>query len=253
MNCQRFESAISELARGQMMEVDLRNEALAHCEECDDCHLRLRDEEMLSRSLRSLSEEMEVLEAPARVEAELLQAFRSRQVVVPMRPRPVWSRYIVAAVAAVLLIVVSVVAFKWSGSSPEKLNAKDQTPKIQETLPPPVEPTPAPQQVDQRDKLAINNNVEPVHRSRRNVSNRPRPSAAVANHVRNEVTTDFMPLGYMNAANFQDGAQIIRVEVPRSALANFGYMVNMERPNQRVKADVLLGSDGMAHAIRFVQ
>ena len=80
-----------------------------------------------------------------------------------------------------------------------------------------------------------------------------RPENQMANHVTNEIATDFIPLSYLNAASLQDGGQIIRVELPRSALANFGLPVNMERYNEKVKADVLLGVDGMAHAIRFVQ
>jgi len=75
----------------------------------------------------------------------------------------------------------------------------------------------------------------------------------VANHVTNEIATDFIPLSYMSAANLQDGGQIVRVQLPRSALANFGLPVNMDRYNEKVKADVLFGVDGMAHAIRFVQ
>ena len=50
-----------------------------------------------------------------------------------------------------------------------------------------------------------------------------------------------------------DGGQIVRVELPRSALANFGLPVNMDRSNEKVKADVLFGVDGLAHAIRFIQ
>jgi hypothetical protein len=45
----------------------------------------------------------------------------------------------------------------------------------------------------------------------------------------------------------------MRVELPRSALAGFGLPVNMDRVNERVKADVLVGPDGQAQAIRFVQ
>ena len=57
----------------------------------------------------------------------------------------------------------------------------------------------------------------------------------------------------MNAASLQDGGQIVRVELPRSALVNFGLPVNMDRYNEKVKADVIFGVDGLAHAIRFVQ
>jgi len=72
----------------------------------------------------------------------------------------------------------------------------------------------------------------------------------VANHA--EIATDFIPLRPMNAASFQDGGQIVRVELPRSALASFGLPVNMDRYNEKVKADVIFGVDGMAHAIRFI-
>jgi len=67
------------------------------------------------------------------------------------------------------------------------------------------------------------------------------------------VATEFMPVGYLSVDALQDGGQIVRVELPRTTLVKFGLPVNMDRYNERVKADVLLGLDGMAHAIRFVQ
>jgi hypothetical protein len=68
-----------------------------------------------------------------------------------------------------------------------------------------------------------------------------------------EVVSPFMPLGDTNPANIQEGAQVVRVELPRYAMARFGLPVNMERYDERVKADVWLGADGLARAIRFVQ
>jgi len=91
-----------------------------------------------------------------------------------------------------------------------------------------------------------------VVKPRRHVARR-QPRTEVANHVQREIATDFMPLGYLSPATLQDGGQIIRVELPRSALVNFGLPVNMDRYHEKVKADVLLGVDGLAHAIRFVQ
>jgi hypothetical protein len=68
-----------------------------------------------------------------------------------------------------------------------------------------------------------------------------------------EITTQFMPLGDVSLANLQDGAQLIRVEMPRYAMARFGLPVNMDRYDETVKADVWVGVDGLARAIRFVQ
>jgi hypothetical protein len=68
-----------------------------------------------------------------------------------------------------------------------------------------------------------------------------------------EIVTEFMPLTYGAALNPNEGGQLVRVELPRSALASLGLPVNVERSNERVKADVLLGHDGLARAIRFVR
>jgi hypothetical protein len=68
-----------------------------------------------------------------------------------------------------------------------------------------------------------------------------------------EIATDFIPL--MQGARFAqgDGGRLVRVELPRSALVSFGLPVNAEAAGGRVKADVLLGEDGLARAIRFVR
>jgi hypothetical protein len=47
--------------------------------------------------------------------------------------------------------------------------------------------------------------------------------------------------------------QLIRVSVPRSMLGSFGFTVNPERAMVPVKADLLVGEDGMARAIRFIK
>src|SRR6185503_19644809 len=67
-----------------------------------------------------------------------------------------------------------------------------------------------------------------------------------------EIATDFVALSSV-PANFQDGGQIVRVELSRSAMASLGFPVNVDRFGERVKADVLLSADGFARAIRFVQ
>lgn len=213
---------------------------------------RLSDEEVLTRELKSLAAEMNQLEAPASVEKKVLEAFRARRVVVPITRKRSNSRYWLAAVAAMLLIAISVVALRWQSGGetpPQRLaeNPLPSTPKDEPNNPAPnYEPPRA------NEYQAVND--LPRRNERKQVRPRVRRSddAQVGNHTR-EVATDFIPLRYMNPASFQDGGQIIRVELPRSALANFGLPVNMDRYNEKVKADVIFGVDGLAHAIRFVQ
>jgi len=68
-----------------------------------------------------------------------------------------------------------------------------------------------------------------------------------------ESVTDFMPLTVGAPAPPLESGQLVRVELPRSALASLGLPVNVERAHEPLKADVLLGGDGQARAIRFVR
>ena len=51
----------------------------------------------------------------------------------------------------------------------------------------------------------------------------------------------------------EDRGQVVRVRLPRESMRSFGLPVNQDRIVQTVKADVLVGEDGIARAIRFVQ
>jgi hypothetical protein len=208
---------------------------------------------MLTRGLHSLAAEMESMEAPAMIEGNLLMAFRARQSVVPAPIVRRHSAYWVAAIAAMLLIAISVFVFRWANRTvdePRQANRQEEP----QQKPQPVVDQSTPQLA--KDSTVQDDEVLPQPRKPRRIhpaSQRRPASAQVANHVTNEIATDFIPLSYMNAASLQDGGQIVRVQLPRSALANFGFPVNMDRYNEKVKADVLFGVDGTARAIRFVQ
>jgi len=204
------------------------------------------DEEMLTRGLKALAAEMEPLEAPDTVELKLREAFRARRVVTPIAAKRSYSRYwLAAAVAAMLLIAISVIAYRvnWRVDGDRQVVRQEQpqsTPKLKD------EPVKQDQVADVQEPQVL----KPKHV--RHVNARRPENTPLANHVNTEIATDFIPLSSM-PANLQDGGQIIRVELPRSALTKFGLPVNMDRYNEKVKADVLFGVDGMAHAIRFVQ
>jgi hypothetical protein len=250
MNCQRFEQVVSELARSQMMEAEARSEALAHSEECERCAVRLRDEDTLTNGLQLLAAEMESVEAPAAIELKLLEAFREQRVAVPVAVGSSRSRYWLVAVAAVLLLAMSVAAMWWRSDTPKPAIAENPTPKPAEVSVGPTEPAPKEVNYQAENQTPKRHTAKPI---RRNTGNRKAPEAQIAHHVQNEIATDFVPLGDMNAVMLQDGGQIIRVKLHRSALVKFGIPVNMERYNENVKADVLIGVDGLARAIRFVQ
>jgi hypothetical protein len=252
-----------------MMEADVRAEALAHSEECEHCAARLTDEEKLTRGLQFLAADMESLATPDGVELKLREAFRRRQVVPPVAANSSRSRYWLVAVAAALLVVMGVTAM-WLGSEAPSEKVAGNAPQKQvepKQIEPgngpangsagPTDPTgPGPQPIEERAENRTENTgpkrqtPKPV---RRNTSPRRTPESQMANHASNEIATDFMPLGDVNALGLQDGGQIIRVKLPRSTLVRFGFPANMDRYNENVKADVIVGVDGLARAIRFVQ
>lgn len=70
--------------------------------------------------------------------------------------------------------------------------------------------------------------------------------------VHQEIRTRFYALDASVLTEAMDG-YLIRVQVPRAAMASFGIPVQYEVEETRVNADLLIGEDGMARAIRFVQ
>jgi hypothetical protein len=62
----------------------------------------------------------------------------------------------------------------------------------------------------------------------------------------------FIPLP--NAARLSENEEVnlVRVEVPRSAMIALGMEVSPERATELVAADVMLGPDGLARAVRFL-
>jgi hypothetical protein len=65
-----------------------------------------------------------------------------------------------------------------------------------------------------------------------------------------EVVTQFFPL-MEDAPPFERG-ELLRVSLPASVLRSMGVSVSEERLTDRVEADVLVGEEGLARAIRFV-
>lgn len=63
-------------------------------------------------------------------------------------------------------------------------------------------------------------------------------------------SVDFVPLLPMTPGELSGSFQIVRVQMPRAALGALAGTTDMRRVQDPVLADVLLGEDGMARAIR---
>ncbi len=65
-----------------------------------------------------------------------------------------------------------------------------------------------------------------------------------------ETKTDFIALSYVAAT---DSGQIVRVKVPSSMMVSLGVKTNLEKESELVSAEVVIGDDGLARAIRFIR
>ena len=275
MSCRNFEPNIAELARGQMMEARVKEDALAHMETCQRCAARFADEQTLTAGLRAVAASRASAETPQRVEAALLSAFRQRAnapfvtAVAPAKTIATpWLPWSIAAAAALLIFSAfglprllnnsrgpAIESASTVKSSSTAIATPDAT---QDDAPPQTINGVEPPQEDAVDVAALPRPSDRRRAMMQNAGLRDRPSRkgnnfAAATNTDEEITTEFLPITYGgNVAQLDDG-QLVRVELPRSALQSFGLPVNAERAGERVKADVLIGHDGVARAIRFVK
>jgi hypothetical protein len=79
------------------------------------------------------------------------------------------------------------------------------------------------------------------------------PVAGAADGDTREVATDFFPLAYSNVP--APNGRLVRLEVPRAALGSFGVasFAAPDDASSTVLADVVVGNDGLARAVRFVR
>jgi len=65
-----------------------------------------------------------------------------------------------------------------------------------------------------------------------------------------EIKTEFIALSY--GRNPESG-QIVRVKVPSSMMVTVGLVPSVQKPTSMIDAEVVVGDDGMTHAIRFIR
>jgi hypothetical protein len=62
----------------------------------------------------------------------------------------------------------------------------------------------------------------------------------------------FIPLPNSEGVGANEDMDVVHVEVPRSAMLAVGLEVSEDRAEEMVQADVMLGADGVARAVRFL-
>ena len=258
MSCQRYEADLVDLARGGLGGGDVDASVRLHLEACEACAARFERERRLSEGLRALSAAITV---PANEVAErrLMMAFASAH---PPSRRSAWQRVLpalrtgqvtagvsdrwwLAAAACIFFFVGAWATVEWRTRT---TTPQGTATSVQAVLPAPAE---QPQVVEQVES-PVPAPVPLVAESRR----APAPRI-VRTAQRNELPQDtdrfagFIPLPAAGGLPGFDSGMIVRVALPTASLPAYGLAITPES-SRTVNADLLVGQDGQARAIKLV-
>jgi hypothetical protein len=260
MNCHDFEIIVGDLSKDVLMDAGLREKGLEHSASCADCAARVDEERVLTGGLRLLAQTSSE-EAPSSVESAVLAAFRQHRIEspVPVATRKSYRRWIYASVsAAALALIAPLLALNASRTPKPQLLSPQGAADIETPAKPDVfkpdasNALPASPQMASGGRHLVGKKLA-LRGQHKEILRQKSLQDDTGNTVITEITTDFIPLTNWETLAQMDGGQVMRVELPRSALMSFGLPMDMERATERIKADVVVGNDGLARAIRFVR
>jgi len=201
MNCAEFWNGMPELGSGNNSEHE-------HVKECPQCAGLFEQQRRLELGLRSLAGDLSSLAAPPRVEAYLVDAFRSQMT--PVLPRaarmrwiPAFSWVAIGAAAAVLIAGATIVPHRHATAPAAHHNA-----------------TTGIELASLTDDAADDDG--------------------------------FIPLPNAERVGPNDDVHVVQMELSRSAMLEVGLEVSPEQVSEPVQAEVMLGPDGLARAVRFI-
>jgi hypothetical protein len=239
MNCEEFQLRLD----GTTMD----SESIAHLEYCAACRRFAYAREETNLCLTALREA-----APRdlrRLDEAVIQAFRREEF--PKKAVPRAGRFPAAvvwgAIAAMLIVGLAIALERRHSQSPteaqvarveQKAAAANQSVHPAETV--------QARTLVATGKPAHGRPVRPVRREDEALLQEAAPAVA----AREEPDTDFQNLMYCDALSCGGDLQTIRIQLPASAINRFPPA---RGSNGLVQADVVVGSDGFARAIRIVK
>jgi len=173
----------------------------------------MRRQRELAGGLRTIAGYMDGIQAPARVEARLLAAFREQSGIAGRgKTRPRWVPALTWAAALAAMIAIGALV-------------------VRERPPEAARPSSA-----RSVELAM-------------IETMPTTPGA----METAAEEGFLPLPGAAQLAPEEDVNMVRIELPRSAMMQVGIEVSPERASETVRADVMVGSDGVARAVRFFE
>jgi hypothetical protein len=257
MKCRGFRQ--DTLDRSDYAEPAQAVEARAHLESCPACGEWLGRQRRVSVSLEGLAEASARERAGPRVETELLRELRRYNAGLHATTSPArrWL-WVPVAVAACAVFVLGFLALRRPIATHSPARTAEVAPSPVVTLPRTavlpraartprrdVTPRPAPSPVpDVAPAVEAEVQAAPVDAS---------PRVSVAEIVEDDPVVPFTPLRPGDATASLEGGQIVQVQISPTVLRSAGIPAGAESGLASVRAEVVVGQDGIARAIRLVR
>jgi hypothetical protein len=273
MTCEDCQAIIIDIARGADVDRASRDEARRHAALCVACGEQQQEQQWLTTQLRALAAEDSTRNAPARVEIAALAAYRAAYGVgvdsgaraqatepaaVPAIPAVSASRrswVIPSVVLAGLAAAAMAMMFVWPSAKPgsSKTNVATQNSSSTAGTPSSV----ARNKQGRGDGAPAATTVAAASAKEEEA---PRPSHLTPAHSRVEAVlaratmrdAEFLPLPYAEPLRSTEARHIVRVSMTSGDEMILGMLPADRRSGQPFEADVLVGEDGIARAIRIV-
>jgi hypothetical protein len=194
---------------------DITEAQAAHLAECPTCAAQWAPHRALAAGLHSMSEEWRQTEAPSRVETGLMSAFRSQTGYRVQRPlaRSWWTPIVAWASVAAATIALAVVLVRGYRPAPARPGT-----------------------------------VAAPHRAVLPVAE----MASAEDDDASALGEGFVRLPNAPRIEPNEDYNVVRVEVPGSAMIEAGISLGEDRAAETVLADVALAADGTPRAVRLV-
>lgn len=227
MNCEQFQDILQDLARNEWLDVAAVKDALEHADTCTACDDLLQEAETLTADLHALAALEANHQAEPQVERNVLEAFaREKSSAVRQSNLRMASVAALTCVAALALFALLLMHRGIAASAPQ--GARPSTPST-----PATNPTNGRQEASATEPGAV------------------QIDALSAFEDEDDAAGSFVPLTKSFDPASLDGGAVVRVEMSRTALQQFGLAPGQGN-GQPVLADMVVTGDGTPQAIRLV-
>jgi hypothetical protein len=270
MNCNEFKRVLVEEAR-----IPESGVLEAHALECPKCADLLQDERFLAGALGMLRRVSAADQASPEIEQRLLVEFRSwrrsgtaRMFRFAFQNSRLWLAAAAAAVIAVGVMIWQLAPERTESLTPQKTafpavaspaNAANQGIVAGDAVKAAAETQgagdtgrePRPRQAFGKARTRVTSAGKPSVMAERSQF-RKRVDSADEGEPRPAEVTEFFPTLRFAGNEIGTDLQLVRVQVSRRTLEEFGLTINPRLANRPVKADMLIGPDGLTRAVRFI-